>query len=232
MLQCDLDGIAKHYQISSPEQFVQALAASSKIPPKTKLSDLTQSEFDALLSSIEKLCGFSRVGGEEFYLLPKIAAKIECPNKEDLYLVGKDITLTQDEAIKWIVSHRLDAVIVRHLSGTHLRSRPRYHMQTLKLTWEQHCEAAGGLDILARMIGEKSPDQCTWGFINGLRNTREEAIESSNLISKKAGNELVVSLRNDQVLWGAKEASVALLLKMGIDTATFYLYKSTHNREE
>lgn len=218
MLQCDLHGIAKYYQMSSPEQFTQALAVSSKIPPKTKLKDLAQPEFDALLSSIEKLCGSSQVGNEEFYLLPKIAAKIECPDKEDLYLIGKDITLTQEEAIKWIISHRLDAVIVRHLNGTYLRSRPRYHMQTLKLTWEQHCETAGELDILARMVGEKSLDQCTWGFINGIRNTREEAIESSNLISKKAGNELVVSLRNDQVLWGAKEASVALLLKMGIDT--------------
>ena len=28
----------------------------------------------------------------------------------------------------------------------------------------------------------------------------------------------MVSLRNDQVLWGVKEASVAILLKMGIDT--------------
>jgi len=100
--------------------------------------------------------------------------------------------LTQDEAVKWIVSHRLAAVIVRHSSGTHLRSRPRYHMQTLKLKWEQHCETAGSLDILARMVDEKSLDQCTWGFINGIRNTREEAVESSTLISKKAGNELVV----------------------------------------
>lgn len=218
MMQCDLFGIAKHYQITSPEQFTQSLAGSSKIPPKTKLKDLTEPEFEALVTSIENLCGFNRVGNEEFYLLPKIAAKIECPDKEDLYLVGKDITLTQEEAIKWIISHRLDAVIVRHSSGTHLRSRPRYHMQTLKLTWEQHCEATGELDILARMIGERGPDQCIWGFINGIRNTREEAIESSNLISKKVGNELVISLRNDQVLWGAKEASVALLLKMGIDT--------------
>ncbi len=218
MLQCDLHGIAKHYQTFSSEQFVQSLAAASKISPKTKLKDLTGLEFDALLSSIEKFCGFCRVGSEKFYLLPKIAAKIECPDKEDLYLVGKDITLTREEAIQWIDSHKLDAVIVRHSNGTHLRSRPRYRMQTLKLTWEQHCETEGELDILARMVGQKGPDQCTWGFINGIRNTREEAIESSDLISKKAGNELVVSLRNDQVLWGAKEASVALLLKMGIDT--------------
>lgn len=38
-----------------------------------------------------------------YYL--KIAAKIECPDKEDLYLVGKDITLTREEAIQWIDSH-------------------------------------------------------------------------------------------------------------------------------
>ena len=69
------------------------------------MRDLTHAEFEMLLFSIEKVCGFSRVGNEEFYLLPKIAAKIECPGKEDLYLVGKDITLTQEEAIKWIKSH-------------------------------------------------------------------------------------------------------------------------------
>src|SRR5581483_9932257 len=218
LLKSDLFGIAKHYKIAFPEQFAQALAASSKIPPKTKLKDLTQIEFDTLCSSIEKLCAFSRIGNEEFYLLPKIAAKIEYPGTQDLYLIGKDVVLTQEEAINRILSHKLDAVIVRHSNGTRLRSRPRYHMQPLKLIWEQHREAAEELDVLARMVGQKSPDQCIWGFINGIRNTREEAIESSNLISEKAGNELVISLRNDQVLWGAKEASVAVLLKLGIDT--------------
>lgn len=91
-------------------------------------------------------------------------------------------------------------------------------MQTLKLTWDQHCETAGELNVLARMIGQKSTGQFTWGFINGIRNKKEEAIESSDLISKKAGNELVISLRNDEVLWGTKEVSVAILLKIGLDT--------------
>ena len=89
---------------------------------------------------------------KNFFYSPKIAAKIECPGKEDLYLIGTELTLTHQEAIHWVNSHRLDAVIVHHPNGNmHLRSRPRYHMQTLKLTWEQHCETAGEIDTLARV---------------------------------------------------------------------------------
>ena len=217
--QSDLYAIGKHYQPKSLEQFARNLASSIGVPVNTKVKDLIQNEFEFLASSIEKLCGFTRIGNEEFLLLPKIAAKIECPGKEDLYLVGKDLTLTLRETMNWIDSNRLDAVVVHRPNGkTLLRSRPHYHMQTLKLIWEQHCDVAGELEILARAVGEKVEGQCIWGFINGIRNKRVEAVESSNLISGKAGNELVVSLRNDQVLWGTKEASVALLLKMSIDT--------------
>jgi hypothetical protein len=219
MLQSNLYNIGKHYQSAFPEQFTQNLASSSGIPPKTKLKDLTQTEFENLVTSIEKLCGFIRVGNEELLLLPKMAARIERPGKEDLYLVGKDLTLTQDEAMSWIISHRLDGVIVHHANGDiHLRSRPRYRTQILKLPREQPYEGAEGLAVLARLVGEKIMGQCVWGFINGIKNTKEEAIESSNLISSKAENEQVISLRNDQVFKGAKEISVAVLLKMGIDT--------------
>jgi hypothetical protein len=113
----DLYSIGKHYQPSSPEQFAQNLASSSRVPPNTKLKDLIQAEFEILLTAIEKLCGFLHIGNEEFLLLPKIAARIECPGKEDLYLIGKDLTLTQHEAINWIASHRLDGVIVHHSNG-------------------------------------------------------------------------------------------------------------------
>lgn len=219
ILQSDLYGIGKHYQPASPEQFAQNLASSSGIPPKTKLKDLTQAEFEVLLTAIEKLCGFLRVGNEKFLLLPKIAARIECPGKEDLYLIGKDLTLTQKEAINWIVSHRLDGVVVHHSNGDiHLRSRPRYRMQTLKLTWEQHCETAGEIETLARALGEKIPGQCVWGFINGVSNTREKAIESCTLISTTAGNEQIFSLKNDELLKGINDVIIALILKMGIDT--------------
>ncbi len=219
MLQSDLYGIGEHYQPASPEQFAQNLASSSGIPPKTKLKDLIQTEFETLLTAIEKLCGFLRIGNEEFLLLPKIAARIECPDKEDLYLIGKDLTLTQKEAINWIAAHRLDGVIVHHSNGDiHLRSRPRYRMQTLKLTWEQHCETAGEIETLARALGEKIPGQCIWGFINGVSNTREKAIESCTLISNTAGNEQIFSLKNDELLKGINDVIIALILKMGIDT--------------
>lgn len=240
MLKCDLYGVAKHYKLFSQEQFIQDLTASSKISPTTKLKDLTSNEIEILLSSIEKVCGFSRTGSEEFHLLPKIAAKIERPGKEDLYLVGIDVTLTQEEAISWIVSQKLDAVVVHHANGTYLRSRPHYHMQTLKLTWDQQGQLTRDLEVLARMVGQRGKEQCTWGFINGIRNTKEEAIESSSLISRKAGNELVVSLRNDMFLWGAKEVSVALFLKLGIDTPVIknaalflrYLLSLSKNEED
>ena len=217
--QLDLCAIAKHYQPSSSEGFAQNLALSVGVVETTKVKNLTQAEFESLAHSIEKLCGFTRLGNEEFFLLPKIAAKIECPGKEDLYLIGKDLTLTHQEAVNRVNSHLLDAVIVHHSNGnTHLRSRPRYHMQTLRLTWEQHCEVAGEIDTLARKIGGKVEGQCIWGFINGIRNTREEAIESCNLISGKAGEEEVLSLCNDRFLQGLKEIGVAILLKIGVDT--------------
>lgn len=218
IIQSNLYVIGKHYQ-SIVKQFAQNLASSIGVLITTKIKDLTQNEFESLVYFIEKLCGFTRIGNEEHFLLPKIAAKIECPGKEDLYLIGKDVTLTHQEAIKWVVTHHLDAVVVHLPNGnTYLRSRPRYHMPVLRFLWEKHCATAGEFEILARMVGQKSTEQCTWGFINGVRNTREESIESSELISKKAGNERVISLRNDQVLWGAKEVSVALLLKIGVDT--------------
>lgn len=219
MLQSDLYGIGKHYQPSFPEQFAQNLASFSGITLKTKLKDLTQVEFEILLTEIEKLCGFLCIGNEEFLLLPKIASRIECPGKENLYLIGKDLTLTQHEAINWIDSHRLDGIIVHHSNGAiHLRSRPRYRMQSLKLTWHQHCETAGEIETLARALGEKAPQQCVWGFINGVSNTQEKAIESCTLISNVAGNELIFSLKNDEVLKGINDVIIALILKMGLDT--------------
>lgn len=195
------------------------MALSIGVPETIKLKDLTPDKFESLLCSIEKLCGFFRTGNEEFFLLPKIAAKIECPEKEDLYLVGKDLTLTYQEAINWINSHRLDAVVVhRSNESIYLRSRPRYRMQTLKITCEQHCDVAGELETLARKIGKKVESQCIWGFVNGIRNVRKDAIESCNLISAQAKGEEVFSLCNDRFLQGLKEVGVAIFLKIGIDT--------------
>lgn len=217
IVQSDLYAIGKHYQPDRQDEFVQNLSKFSEISAKTKLKNLRPPQFESLAASIEELCGFTKIGNEEFYLLPKIAAKIECPGKKDYYLVGNDLTLTQDDAIDWIGSHHLDAVVVHAPNGTiHLRSRPHYQMQSLKLVWR---EQRGEEPVtLARAVGNKVSQQCVWGFINGIRNTRDEAIDSCNLISQKAGNELVFSLPNDRFLQGFKEVSVALILKLNFDT--------------
>lgn len=217
--QSDLYAIGQYYQPHHFKLFAHQLTIDTEIPAKSKVKDLSKDQLDKLLIAIEKMCGFAKIGNEIFELLPKIAAKIECPNKEDLYLIGNHTTLTKHEAISWIESHRLDAVVVFHSNGdVHLRSRPRYQMQNLKLTWEQHNELACEVETLARAVGEKAPKQCIWGFINGIRNTKNEAIESCTLISKKTGQELVLSLPNDMYLQGIKEFSAALLLKIGFDT--------------
>ncbi|MBN4066788.1 hypothetical protein JYU14_01745 [Simkania negevensis] len=220
MKRSDLYAISTYYSSSSSKQLAHDLASSSGLPPKTKLEELTEVEFESLLSSIEQLSGFVRTGDEEFTLLLKIAAKIECFDKENLYLVGKDLALTHDEAINWTIAHRLDAVVVHHSNGdTHLRSRPHYRMQMFALARPSLFEATEEPATIAHMVGENVVGQCVWGFINGISNTKKEAMQSALLISKAAENEQVVLLQNDQTLKGTKEFGVALLLKMGLTTA-------------
>lgn len=89
VFQSDLYGLGKHYQPTSPEQFAQNLASSLGIHPKITIKELTQPEFETLLAEIEKLCGFLRTGNEEFLLLPKIAARIECLDKHEEEIIQR-----------------------------------------------------------------------------------------------------------------------------------------------
>lgn len=97
MHQSDLRNIGKYYQSKNPDEFAQNLTLGSGIFPKTKLKDLTQTQFEQLISSIEKLCQFFQTGKEEFYLQPKIVGKIECVGQAPLYLIGTHIALTHSE---------------------------------------------------------------------------------------------------------------------------------------
>ncbi|GAB4229615.1 MAG: hypothetical protein Tsb0021_07440 [Chlamydiales bacterium] len=76
------------------------------------------------------------------------------------------------------------------------------------------------------------------GFINGILNSREGALESAELISGYANNEEVLSLPNDSFLLGAKDAGVCISLKIEIDTpivswtAKFFRYLLTLSKKE
>ena len=76
----------------------------------------------------------------------------------------------------------------------------------------------GKLETLFRVVGEKKNKQCVWAFINGISNTRDEALTSAELISKAAGGACVLAMQNDSVLWGIKDGGVCFALKVNADT--------------
>jgi hypothetical protein len=215
-----LKTIAEHYQPNASKKFINELSSLAKISPATKIKSLNEKEFNQLIISIEKLCGYASKGNETFSLLPKIIAKIEnSTGQEDTYLIGDNNVLSKKEAIEWVLSHRLDGVVVRERNGSvYLRSRPNHCIWNLKLQDILLPSLEGQIETLVRTVGESRPDQCVWAFINGVKNTKEEALESANQISTAAGGERVFSMPNDTVLRGLKDFLVCIALKTIIDT--------------
>lgn len=212
--------IGEHYRPKAPDVFVNKLSTLTKIDPDTKIKSLNKQEFDRLLVSIEKLCGYSSKGNESFNLLPKIIAKIENDkNMEDTYLIGENIVLSKKEAIEWIQEHRLDGVIVHERNGSmHLRSRPNHCIWNIKMHEAVLPPSQGKIEALMRTVGKKKPGQCIWGFINGINNSKEEALESAGRISQIAKGEVVFSMPNDTALLCIKDGLVCFSLKFITDT--------------
>jgi len=215
-----LQAIGEHYQPKTSDAFANQLSSLAKISLETKVKSLNNSEFDRLLMAIEKLCDYVSTGTETFSLLPKITAKFENgKDLEDTYLVGDSIVLSKDEATKWILSHRLDAVIVHEKNGgIHLRSRPNHCIWNIKMHETILPPLEGQIDTLIRVIGKEVDHQCIWGFINGVSNTQDKALASAELISKATKTEMVLSMPNDTAFLGLKDGAACILLKLGIDT--------------
>src|ERR1700680_3575315 len=74
------------------------------------------------------------------------------------------------------------------------------------------------IETLVRTVGKRKPGQCIWGFINGIHNTKEEALESAGMISAAADGEAVYSLPNDTALLGIKDLVETAMLKLTITT--------------
>lgn len=212
--------LAEHYKPDNPETFVDQVSSLAKISPNTTLKALDPRQFDRLVIGIEKFCGYAPIGNEAFCPLPKIIAKIENgKNQEDTYLIGDNKVLSKNEAIEWIQSHRLDAVIVHECNGTtHLRSRPRHGIYNIKVRQPDLVLIDGEIDVLVRTVGERKPNQCIWGFINGIANTEQEALASAEKISLAAGGEGVFSMPNDTTPFYIKDGLVCITLKLICDT--------------
>ncbi len=214
--------IAEHYSPNAPNAFLNQLCSLAKISPTTKVKLLTKHELNRLLASIEKLCGYGSIGNEKLSLLPKIIAKIEhVKSQEDSFLIADNVVLSKTEAIQWILSHRLDAVIIHEQNNkTHLRSRPHHGFQKINVPAKGLLPSVlNGREIetLVRVIGEKRSGQCIWGFINGIDNTKEEALASATLISQSSKGERVLSMPNDTI-WKGIDLLVCGVLKVSIDT--------------
>lgn len=230
-----LKNVAKHYQERDPEGFLLKLAALVDLPTGKKLKSFSKSEFDYLIKAIAKLCGYIAVGNEELSLLPRIIGKIENEtSKEISYLIGDQSIISKSTAIEWIQSFRLDASIVHESNGeVYLRSRPHHsfwHVRTYDDTPSQIdlLPNETPVETLVRIIGEKTPNQCIWGFINGIRNTKQEALEAIGLISTFTGGEAVYSMPNDTALLGLRDLFICFLLKFSINAlivswAVFFL---------
>ena len=211
--------IAEYYQPQNADALAIKLGAYVSVPLNKKLKSFTEIEFRKLLKAIEKSCGYELTGSEEVCVLPRITAKIENGKEEDTYLIGTDLVLSKKEAVEWIKTNRLDAVIVHQKNGhEHLRSRPAHCIWNIQIAEEAIPSTQGEIETLVRTVGKKKPGQCIWGFINGILNSKEGASESAELISGYTGGEEVLSLQNDSLLCGAKDAGVCIVLKIGVDT--------------
>lgn len=126
--------IGKLYQSEDPEGYASKLASILLISLEKKTCSFSKKEFDFLVISIEKSCGYSHSGNEKFIVLPKIYAHIESNQSKDLYLIGNNVLLSKEEVIEWISTHRLDGVLVHQNDGSiHIRSRPTYSMWNIHM---------------------------------------------------------------------------------------------------
>lgn len=190
--------VCKHYQPNDPEGFLQKLCADTSLQPKAKPRMLSGQDFERLLKAIQKLIGFAKEHRGECYLLPKITSRFcSRDRKVEYYLVGHENLLTQKEALKWVETHRLDAVIVHKKNGTiHLRSRPGHHFNQIYLTDEEYGQEKEFEDAI-RDIGKKQPGQCIWGYVNGVFTKPPRAQECTALIEKYTKGQQVWSLVNN-----------------------------------
>lgn len=209
----NIQAVAEHYQSNNTEAFVYKLSSLTELPLDKKIKLFTKIEFEKLLKAIEKLCGYEITGNEENFILPKITAKIESGHgKEDTYLIGADLVLSKKEAMEWIITDRVDVVIVHQKNGSqHLRSRPMHCIWNIQIPEETISLLQGEIETLVRIVGKRKEGQCIWGFINGILNSKKGALESAELISSITGGEEVLSLPNDSLLLGVKDVGVELV---------------------
>lgn len=213
--------IAKYYFPSDPKKYLNQLCMISGFLPEVTPRSLSAKDFDKLLKAIQKLAGFSPENEHQVALLPKITARFySAKRKIEFYLAGYEDLLIKSQAIKWVETHKLDAVIVHKSNGEiYLRSRPGHHFDQIRFSQKDYGTEKEFKDAV-KEVGEVKEGQCIWGFINGIFNTSTRARESATLVSNMAGGEHVWYLVNDAFIGSFGDA---IAQKKGYETKTIKL---------
>jgi hypothetical protein len=213
----NLNTVAELYAARNKPNFLDELCKWYSFDRVKKLSKFSDEEFAGLLFALEKICGYKKIGNERFELLPKILFHIEnASSNEDSYLIAGDILINKVEAIEKISTHYLDGVIVHLVNGqTYIRSRASYAMKSIHILKKRGFSDQD--ERFVRVIGTYKKGQVVWGFINGIWNIKEEALQSAQLISKMANDAQVFSMPNDTLGKGT-DWGVWMKLKMNVDT--------------
>lgn len=213
--------IAKYYLPSDPTEYLNQLCALTGFSPKITPRSLSAKDFDKLLKGIRHLAGFSPGNEHQVVLLPKITARFySVKRKVEFYLASYEDLLTKSQAIKWVETHKLDAVIVHKSNGElYLRSRPGHHFDQIRFSQKDYGTEKEFKDAV-KEVGEIKEGQCIWGFINGIFNTSTSARKSATLISNVAGDEHVWYLVNDAPIGSSGDA---IAQKRGRETKTVKL---------
>jgi hypothetical protein len=213
--------IVKYYLPSNPTEYLSQLCAISGFSPASTPRSLSTKDFDKLLKTIQRLAGFSPENEHQVVLLPKITARFySAKRKVEFYLAGYEDLLTKNQAIKWVETHKLDAVIVHKINGDiYLRSRPGHHFDQIHFSQKDYGAEQEFKDAV-KEIGEIKEGQCIWGFINGILNTSTRARKSAALVCNMTGGEHVWYLSNDASIGSCGDAVVQ---KKGYDTKTVKL---------
>lgn len=215
-----LIALAKHYSEGAPEVFLKKLCKITFLKDDVKLCALSDEEFQSLLLGLKQLTGFTSAKNEVFFPLPKISARFYSKNSEvESYLIGFDHFIGKDEAIHWVETHRLDAIIVQRSDGfSYLRSRPGHHLEKIRLSQKEYGNDRNFEETVRGETGKKKEGQCIWGFINGIWNNKDKALKSASLISSQVGGEQVWALANDSKYWGFGDVSESIIFKINIET--------------
>src|SRR5579883_95014 len=71
-------------------------------------------------------------------------------------------------------------------------------------------------EVYFRKVGDHKEGQCIWGFINGIFNTKKDALKSAKKISEAANGEAVYALKNDTAFFGLKDLAETAAMKLQV----------------